>query len=166
MEAWFDGHGADGFNIMPPYLPGGLTDFIEGVLPELRRRGRFREDYEGTTLRENLGLPFPPIHAPVSRHQSPNWASPSGTIARSSRRLGTDSSNASSTSKVRIGLSRLPRPERRFRSRRVISSIARPQPAATASAAMKGKPHDLGPSRIERPEHKRGETCGATRPET
>jgi FMN-dependent oxidoreductase (nitrilotriacetate monooxygenase family) len=59
LESWFDGHGADGFNVMPPYLPDHLDDFIDHVLPELRRRGRFREDYEGTTLRENLGLPFP-----------------------------------------------------------------------------------------------------------
>lgn len=59
LEAWFDGHAADGFNIMPPHLPNGLTDFVEQVLPELRRRGRFRHEYEGATLRENLGLPFP-----------------------------------------------------------------------------------------------------------
>ena len=62
LEAWFDGRAADGFNIMPPHLPDGLTDFVEQVLPELRRRGRFRHHYEGTTLRENLGLPFP-VHA-------------------------------------------------------------------------------------------------------
>jgi FMN-dependent oxidoreductase (nitrilotriacetate monooxygenase family) len=59
LEAWFDGHGADGFNIMPPHLPDGLDDFVEQVLPELRRRGRFRTDYEGPTLRENLGLGYP-----------------------------------------------------------------------------------------------------------
>jgi FMN-dependent oxidoreductase (nitrilotriacetate monooxygenase family) len=56
MEARFRGSGADGFNIMPPMFPGGLEDFIELVIPELRRRGLFRETYEGTTLRENLGL--------------------------------------------------------------------------------------------------------------
>jgi hypothetical protein len=44
---------------MPPLLPTGLTDFVELVLPELRRRGLFREDYEGRTLRENLGLRRP-----------------------------------------------------------------------------------------------------------
>lgn len=59
LESWFDGHGADGFNVMPPHLPDHLDDFIAQVLPELRRRGRFREEYEGATLRENLGLPFP-----------------------------------------------------------------------------------------------------------
>lgn len=59
LEAYFLGDGADGFNIMPPTLPGGLTDFIEGVVPELRRRGLFRTEYEGTTLRENLGLDNP-----------------------------------------------------------------------------------------------------------
>lgn len=59
LEAWFHGAGADGFNVMPPTLPAGLTDFIDGVIPELRRRGLFRTEYEGTTLRENLGLPRP-----------------------------------------------------------------------------------------------------------
>jgi len=59
MEAWFRGGGADGFNVMPPVLPTGLEDFVNLVLPELRRRGLFRTEYEGRTLRENLGLPFP-----------------------------------------------------------------------------------------------------------
>lgn len=65
LEAWFDGRGADGFNVMPPHLPDHLDDFIAHVLPELRRRGRFREDYEGETLRDHLGLPFP--HHPAGR---------------------------------------------------------------------------------------------------
>jgi alkanesulfonate monooxygenase SsuD/methylene tetrahydromethanopterin reductase-like flavin-dependent oxidoreductase (luciferase family) len=60
LQSWFENEGADGFNIMPPHLPGGLTDFIELVLPELRRRGLFRTEYEGRTLRENLGLRFRP----------------------------------------------------------------------------------------------------------
>ncbi|XXX76333.1 LLM class flavin-dependent oxidoreductase [Sorangium sp. So ce134] len=59
MEEWLLNDAADGFNVMPPYLPGGLTDFITLVLPELRRRGLFRTEYEGRTLRENLGLPRP-----------------------------------------------------------------------------------------------------------
>ncbi len=59
LEQWFVEGGADGFNIMPPYLPGGLDEFIELVLPELRRRGLFRSEYEGRTLRENLGLARP-----------------------------------------------------------------------------------------------------------
>jgi hypothetical protein len=42
-----------------PYLPQGLDDVVERVIPELQRRGLFRRDYEGTTLRENLGLPRP-----------------------------------------------------------------------------------------------------------
>src|SRR5262249_54483111 len=49
--------GSDGFTIMFSYLPGGLDDFVERVVPELQRRGLFRREYEGTTLRENLGLP-------------------------------------------------------------------------------------------------------------
>jgi hypothetical protein len=40
-------------------LPGGLTEFAELVVPELQRRGLFRTEYEGTTLRDNLGLPRP-----------------------------------------------------------------------------------------------------------
>ncbi|MCJ2144421.1 LLM class flavin-dependent oxidoreductase [Methylobacterium sp. E-066] len=59
LEERFRKGGADGFNVMAPFLPGGLEDFIALVIPELRRRGLFRTDYEGRTLRENLGLPFP-----------------------------------------------------------------------------------------------------------
>jgi len=59
LEQWFEEEGADGFNIMSPWLPGGLTEFAELVVPELQRRGLFRTEYEGTTLRENLGLPRP-----------------------------------------------------------------------------------------------------------
>jgi FMN-dependent oxidoreductase (nitrilotriacetate monooxygenase family) len=59
MEEWLETQGSDGFTIMFPYLPGGLDDFVNGVVPELQRRGLFRREYEGTTLRENLGLPRP-----------------------------------------------------------------------------------------------------------
>jgi alkanesulfonate monooxygenase len=59
MEEWLVTEGCDGFNIMFPYLPGGLDDFVDQVVPELQRRELFRRAYEGTTLRENLGLPRP-----------------------------------------------------------------------------------------------------------
>ncbi len=59
MTDWFHNGAADGFNVMPPYLPGGFDVFAETVIPLLRRRGLFREGYEGTTLREHLGLPRP-----------------------------------------------------------------------------------------------------------
>ena len=59
MEEWLLERGCDGFNVMFPYLPAGLDDFVEQVVPELQRRGIFRREYEGTTLRENLGLPRP-----------------------------------------------------------------------------------------------------------
>ncbi|MEI9983433.1 MAG: LLM class flavin-dependent oxidoreductase [Aliidongia sp.] len=59
MEEWLYGEGCDGFNIMFPYVPGGLDDFVDKVVPELQRRGLFRKEYEGKTLRENLGLPRP-----------------------------------------------------------------------------------------------------------
>jgi alkanesulfonate monooxygenase len=60
MEEWFRQDGCDGFNVMPPFLPGGLDDFVALVIPELQRRGLFRTEYEGRTLRENLGLRRPP----------------------------------------------------------------------------------------------------------
>jgi FMN-dependent oxidoreductase (nitrilotriacetate monooxygenase family) len=59
MEAWLVGGACDGFNVMFPYLPGGIDDFVDQVVPELQRRGLFRREYEGTTLRENLGLARP-----------------------------------------------------------------------------------------------------------
>jgi len=59
LEARFRGEAADGFNIMPPTFPAGLDDFTRLVVPELQRRGLFREEYEGSTLRENLGLTKP-----------------------------------------------------------------------------------------------------------
>ncbi len=60
MEQWLVEDGSDGFNIMFPFLPAGLDDFVDRVVPELQRRGIFRREYEGRTLRENLGLPRPP----------------------------------------------------------------------------------------------------------
>lgn len=59
MQNWLESHGSDGFNIMFPFLPGGLDDFVDFVVPELQRRGIFRLEYEGKTLRDNLGLPRP-----------------------------------------------------------------------------------------------------------
>ncbi|MCP3380220.1 LLM class flavin-dependent oxidoreductase [Bradyrhizobium sp. CCGUVB4N] len=59
MVQRFDQRAADGFNILPATVPGGLKEFVELVVPELRRRGKFRSKYSGTTLRENLGLERP-----------------------------------------------------------------------------------------------------------
>lgn len=59
LEDWFLKEAADGFNVMPPYLPGGLNDFVDLVIPVLQKRGLFRTAYEGRTLRESLGLPRP-----------------------------------------------------------------------------------------------------------
>src|SRR6202521_2541692 len=59
MEEWLYGGASDGFNIMFPWVPGGLDEFVDRVVPELQRRGLFRREYEGKTLRENLGLPRP-----------------------------------------------------------------------------------------------------------
>jgi FMN-dependent oxidoreductase (nitrilotriacetate monooxygenase family) len=59
LQEWFEQGGADGFNVMPAMMPGGLRDFVDLVVPELRRRGVFRKAYEGVTLRDHLGLPNP-----------------------------------------------------------------------------------------------------------
>lgn len=59
MQEWLEAEGCDGFNVMFPWLPGGLDAFVDKVVPELQRRGIFRREYEGRTLRENLGLPRP-----------------------------------------------------------------------------------------------------------
>jgi FMN-dependent oxidoreductase (nitrilotriacetate monooxygenase family) len=66
LEERFRGGAADGYNLMPATLPGGLEDFINLVLPELQRRGLFRTEYTGTTLRDHLGL-----QKPQRRHASP-----------------------------------------------------------------------------------------------
>lgn len=64
IERWYRGGAADGFNVMPDVLPSGFDDFADQVIPELVRRGLFRSDYEGDTLRGHLGLGLPaaPTH--------------------------------------------------------------------------------------------------------
>ncbi len=59
LQEWFEGEAADGFNIMPPWFPTQFDLFVDHVVPELQRRGLFRRDYVGRTLRENLGLTRP-----------------------------------------------------------------------------------------------------------
>lgn len=59
MQEWLENEGSDGFNIMFPFLPAGLDDVVDRLVPELQRRGIFRRDYAGTTLRDHLGLPRP-----------------------------------------------------------------------------------------------------------
>ncbi len=56
LQIWFEAGAADGFNIMPPYLPGGLTDFVDRVVPILQERGLFRTEYTADTLRGHYGL--------------------------------------------------------------------------------------------------------------
>ena len=63
MEDMFSVRGCDGFVIAATYVPGAYADFVKHVVPELQRRGLFRKEYAGTTLRENLGLPRPPAGA-------------------------------------------------------------------------------------------------------
>src|SRR5699024_786168 len=57
IERWVDAGAADGFNLMPPTLPGGIEDFVDHVVPILQARGRFRRDYQGATLRSHLREP-------------------------------------------------------------------------------------------------------------
>ncbi|WDZ95169.1 LLM class flavin-dependent oxidoreductase [Herbaspirillum sp. WKF16] len=59
IERWFKAGAADGFNLMPDALPGGLQDFADGVVPILQRRGLFRREYAGRTLRDHFGLARP-----------------------------------------------------------------------------------------------------------
>jgi alkanesulfonate monooxygenase SsuD/methylene tetrahydromethanopterin reductase-like flavin-dependent oxidoreductase (luciferase family) len=68
LEEWFVEKAADGFNILPPYFPGAFADFVDLVVPELQRRGLFRRDYEGTTLRDHFGLA--PVPAPAWQLQA------------------------------------------------------------------------------------------------
>jgi FMN-dependent oxidoreductase (nitrilotriacetate monooxygenase family) len=71
LQAWFEGYGADGFNILPPTYPEGLDDFIGLILPELKRRGLVPEQGPvGKTLRERLGLPYP-VHPATLLHERP-----------------------------------------------------------------------------------------------
>ncbi len=59
MEDWYKSKACDGFNVLTPVLPRGLTEFVDLVVPELQRRGLFRTEYQGSTLREIMGLPQP-----------------------------------------------------------------------------------------------------------
>jgi FMN-dependent oxidoreductase (nitrilotriacetate monooxygenase family) len=63
FEQWFVERAADGFNILPAHFPGAFDEFVDLVVPELQRRGLFRRDYEGTTLRDHFGLARMPTPA-------------------------------------------------------------------------------------------------------
>jgi len=65
LEEWFTAGAADGYNILPAYFPGAFDDFVDLVVPELQRRGLYRRDYEGRTLRDHFGLP---------RIAAPRWS--------------------------------------------------------------------------------------------
>jgi FMN-dependent oxidoreductase (nitrilotriacetate monooxygenase family) len=63
LEAWFAAPACDGFVLSATHVPGSYEDFVRFVVPELQRRGLFRKDFAGVTLRENLGLPVPAMGA-------------------------------------------------------------------------------------------------------
>ena len=67
LEKWFVEKAADGFNILPAYFPGAFAEFVDLVVPELQRRGLFRQRYEGTTLRDHFGLAPVPASGAVER---------------------------------------------------------------------------------------------------
>ncbi|MEC7805467.1 MAG: LLM class flavin-dependent oxidoreductase, partial [Pseudomonadota bacterium] len=63
MEDWFFTRACDGFVIAATHVPGAYEDFVKHVVPELQKRGIFHKDYQGETLRDNLGLDYPtPSH--------------------------------------------------------------------------------------------------------
>ena len=72
MEYWFTTGAADGFNVLAPTLPDGLSEFAEQVIPELQRRGLFRREYSGSTLRDHLGLARP-VH-PAQQQRMPEFS--------------------------------------------------------------------------------------------
>ena len=63
LEQWFVERACDGFVISATHVPGAYEDFVRFVVPELQRRGLFRKEYAGRTLRDNLGMPVPQIGA-------------------------------------------------------------------------------------------------------
>jgi alkanesulfonate monooxygenase len=69
LELWYRAGAADGFNLLPLTFPGGLEDIVDLLIPELQRRGLFRKEYEGKTLRENLGLAIPANRWAIERAQ-------------------------------------------------------------------------------------------------
>ncbi|WP_100959916.1 LLM class flavin-dependent oxidoreductase [Bosea sp. FBZP-16] len=70
IQTWFEQGAADGFNVMPPYLTGGFDSFVAEVVPILRKRGLFRQEYSGTTLRDHYGLPRPESVFATEQRQS------------------------------------------------------------------------------------------------
>lgn len=61
LEEWFVERACDGFVFAASYVPGSCEDIVNHVVPELQRRGLYHKDYAGTTLRENVGVPVPPV---------------------------------------------------------------------------------------------------------
>lgn len=84
LEDWFVNEGADGFNLKPSFIPDSLEDFVNLVVPQLQKRGIFRTEYEGTTLREHLGLKRPANpHSELPKPRS-TYAQPVSALASSS----------------------------------------------------------------------------------
>jgi alkanesulfonate monooxygenase SsuD/methylene tetrahydromethanopterin reductase-like flavin-dependent oxidoreductase (luciferase family) len=63
LEEWFTERACDGFGVGLTYLPGTFEEFVRLVIPELQRRGVYRKEYAGTTLRDHLGLARPEVGA-------------------------------------------------------------------------------------------------------
>src|SRR6202043_918920 len=108
MEKWFSDYGVDGFLVHPPYLPGGLDDFVDLVIPELQNRGLFRTEYEGATLRENMGLQRPPSRYAClnlrRRRGSPSSGLPAAKrVFRQARRTAFQPGRGLNTIRIRAG---------------------------------------------------------------
>jgi hypothetical protein len=92
MEQWFVERGADGFNVVPPLLPGGFEDFVRLVVPLLQRRGLVRQEYDGDSFRENLRLKRPANPHTVGVHRS---AATAASIDREDAAVAGDANVAS-----------------------------------------------------------------------
>jgi alkanesulfonate monooxygenase len=77
LEDWFLHEGADGFNLKPSFIPESLDEFVDLVIPELQKRGIFRKEYEGKTLRDHLGLKRPP-NQHSGRARTAEWKTGTG----------------------------------------------------------------------------------------
>jgi len=89
LEDWFVHEGADGFNLKPSFIPDSLEDFIKLVVPELQKRGIFRTEYEGTTLRDHLGLKRPANALTQPSKARGSYAEPASALASAQGTSGT-----------------------------------------------------------------------------
>jgi hypothetical protein len=84
MQEWLETEASNWFNVMFHTVPSGLNEFVDLVVPELQQRGLFRREYEGTMLREHLGLPLPDKQFfPLSRPSKADEQKPAQSLSPS-----------------------------------------------------------------------------------